>query len=65
MHAAIRQTEVKLPQMWHSIFLVLPVHPILIWTKTTLESIVGSLEETIVSLRWLEPWESQLHGIHF
>ena len=50
--------------MWHSVFPVLPVHPFLIWTETTLESIVDSLEETIISLRWLEPWLSQDHGIY-
>src|SRR6267154_90663 len=65
IYAAIRQTEVKLPQMWHSVFLVLPVHPFLVWTETTLKSLVVSLEETIISLRLLEPWASQDHGVHF
>ena len=53
------------PQMWHSVLLVLPVHPILIWTETMRKSFVGSLKETTISLRWCEPWEPQDHGIHF
>jgi len=65
IYAAIRQTEVGLPQMAHSVFFVFPVHPPFIWTETTLESLVDSLKETIISLRWLETRKSQAHGIHF
>jgi len=65
IYAAIRQTEVELPQMGHSVFFVFPVHPPFIWTETTLESLVDSLKETIISLHWLETRKSQAHGIHF
>jgi hypothetical protein len=51
--------------MWHSVLLVLPVHPSVIWTETALEPLVGFLEEAIISLRWVETRMSQAHGIHF
>jgi len=65
IYAAIRQTEVELPQMGHSVFFVFPVHPPVIWTETTPESLVDSLEEAIISLRGVETWKSQAHGICF